>query len=311
MDRFSVDWSGPMVALVTPFEHDGSIDEAGLRRHVDFVIAHGVRGIVPNGCTGEFWAQSLEERKRVVRIVVEAAGGRVPVIGGASASATHNVIALARGCKEVGCDGVMIMPPYMVRPNDEDLVNHYRVVSDAVDIPILLYNNPNDSGIDLRPDLVDRVADLPTVVAIKDSSFDFNTFWRLQCTVSDRIRILIGPSTMFGASAIQMGADGWVDTYSNIWPELTVGLYNAAKDGDMHRARVLQKIGAEFRGFMLQKGWNMYCATKAAMNLIGLPGGYPRLPLRPLAAAEVARLKDGLERFGVPMAAPAWRAAAE
>ncbi len=300
MDRNDVNWAGPMVALVTPFRADGSFDAESLARHVDFVIGQGIAGIVPNGCTGEFWAQTREERREVVGATVKAARGRVPVIGGATASGTREVIQLMGDCKDVGCDGVMLMPPYMVKPNRDDMLNHYKVVSEAVDIPILLYNNPSDSGADLTPDMVARLADLRTVVAIKDSTFDYNIFWKLQTTVADRIRILIGPSTMFGAAAIHMGADGWVDTYSNVWPELTVGLYRAAREGRVEEARAIQKTAAEFRSFMLQPGWNMYCAIKAAMALIGLPGGEPRLPLRPLPPAEVERLDAGLRRFGVP-----------
>jgi 4-hydroxy-tetrahydrodipicolinate synthase len=300
MDRNGVAWEGPFTAMVTPFHPNGDIDEEGLRSHVDFLIAHGARGLVPNGCTGEFWSQTIDERKRVAEIVVSAARKRVPVIVGTGASATRDVIELSEHCRTIGCDGVMIMAPYMVHPKKEDLYHHFKAVSDRVAIPIMLYNNPQDVGNDLPFDLVLRLCDLEWVVAIKDSTFDYNVFWKTQCALGERIRVFIGPSTMFGAPAVMMGADGWVDTYSNLWPELTTELYRVAREGDMKRARSLQKTGAELRSFLLHPEWNMYCAIKAAMNLVGLPGGDPRPPLRPLTGAHLERMRQGLGEFSVP-----------
>ena len=302
MDRNGIEWQGPFTALITPFLASGEIDEAGLRAHVDFLIARGVRGLVPNGCTGEFWSQTLDERKRVAQIVMDAAGRRVPVIVGTGASATRDVIELSEHCRQIGCDGVMIMAPYMVHPKKEDIFHHFKAVSDRVAIPIMLYNNPQDVGNDLPFDLVERLCELEWVVAIKDSTFDFNVFWKTQTGLADRIRVFIGPSTMFGAPAVMMGADGWVDTYSNLWPELTVELYRVARAGDIQRARALQRTGSELRSFLLHPEWNMYCAIKAAMNLVGLPGGEPRLPLRPLSGKHLDHMRQGLARFPIPAA---------
>lgn len=304
MDRSTVDWHGQGTAIITPFHIDGSIDEAGLRQHVNFLIEQGVHFIVANGCTGEFWAQSIEERKRVVRIVVEAANERVPVIGGSSANYTPDVIELSRYYLEIGCSGVMIMPPFLVRPNADDIFHHYKAVSDAVPIPILLYNIPRDTVNDLTPELVDRLADLPTVVGIKDSTFDYMIFYRLEMLVGDRIRVLIGPSTMFGHAALELGADGWVDTYSNLWPALTVELYHASINGNSARAKELQAVAAQFRHWLSGKDRNMYSAVKAAMNMMGMPGGYPRLPLRPLEEPHISEIREGLQRFGITAPRP-------
>jgi len=302
MDRNDIDWEGPITAMITPFHRDGELDERGLRSHTEFLIANGLRGIVPNGCSGEFWAQSMAERKRVAQIVLDQAKRRVPVIPGVGANTTREVIELAQHAREIGCDGVMVMAPSMVHPKKEDLFHHFKAVSDAVAIPMLLYNNPQDTGNDIPLDLVERLCDLEHIVAIKDSTFDYNVFWKTQCALGDRIRVFVGPSTMFGAPAVQMGADGWVDTYGNVWPELTVAIYRAAKEGDIARARRLQKTGAELRSFLLHPEWNMYCAIKAALNELGMPGGYPRLPLRPLTGPHLDRMRKGLAEFGVPRA---------
>ena len=300
MDRDSVDWQGQGTAIVTPFHEDGTVDEAALRRQVGFLIAHGVNLIVANGCTGEFWAQTPEERRRVVEVVVEAAAGRVPVIGGASMNHTQGVVELSRDLRGIGCSGVLILPPFFVHPSPEEIFQHFKAVSDAVEIPIMLYNIPQETVNDLTPDLVDRLADLPNVVAIKDSTYDFNVFSHLQSRCGDRIRIMIGPSMLLGMPAVLSGAAGWVDTHSNLWPDLTVELYQAVTGGDIQRARELQKTGSDFRRFLSSCGHNMYSTVKAAMNLVGLPGGYPRAPLRPLKEPQLSQLRAGLERFGVP-----------
>lgn len=302
MDRNDVDWEGPITAMITPFDRDGELDERGLRAHVEFLIGNGIRGLVPNGCSGEFWSQTMPERKRVVEIVLDQARRRVPVIPGVGANTTRDVIELAQHAREIGCDGVMVMAPSMVHPKKEDLFHHFKAVSDRVAIPMLLYNNPQDTGNDIPFDLVERLCDLEHIVAIKDSTFDYNVFWKTQCTLGDRMRIFIGPSTMFGAPAVQMGADGWVDTYGNVWPALTVEIYRAARDNDTARMRSLQKTGAQLRTFLLHPEWNMYCAIKAALNELGRTGGYPRLPLRPLTGAHLERMRRGLAEFGVPRA---------
>src|SRR4051812_1867761 len=188
MNRNDINWEGLFTAMVTPFHANGDLDEAGLKNHVDFLIDRGVTGLVPNGCTGEFWAQTLAERKRVAEIVVTTARGRVPVIVGTGASATRDVIELTEHSRAVGAEGVMIMAPYMVHPKKEDLFAHFKAVSDRVPIPIMLYNNPQDVGNDLPLDLVERLCGLEWVVAIKDSTFDFNVFWNTQCRLSDQIR---------------------------------------------------------------------------------------------------------------------------
>jgi 4-hydroxy-tetrahydrodipicolinate synthase len=297
MDRTTVDWHGPFTALVTPFDANGAIDEDGFRRNIDNLVAQGAGGVVANGCTGEFWAQTTEERKRVLALAVEAAAGRLTVIGGTGAIRTPDVIELTAYAHEVGCDGVMIIPPYFVEPSVDDVIAHYEAVSDAVKIPVMLYNLPSLS-FDLTPELVRRLSDVDTVVALKDSSFDFNNFYLTHVLAGDRIRILIGPSTMFGIAAMKLGAEGWIDTYSNVWPELTIGLFRAIESGDDEAAARLQATGLEFRLFLDRDGRNMYCATKAAMNIRGLPGGYPRLPLKPLGEPHLTKLRDGLKRLG-------------
>ena len=305
MDKNSVKWQGPFTAIVTPFDRQGRIDESAFAHNVEGLIRAGATGIVANGCTGEFWAQNTDERKRLLEVAVKAAKGRITVIGGTGAITTSEAIEITQAAKDVGCDGAMIIPPFFVKPSTDDVIAHYETIARAVNIPIMLYNLPSQTFA-LTPEIVVRLAEIDNVVAIKDSSFDYNNFYRMNQLSGDRIRIFIGPSTMFGYPALKMGAVGWVDTYSNIWPELTVRLYNETMAGNDAKAQEIQKLGQEFRAFCDAQG-NMYATTKAAMTLRGFSGGYPRLPLRPVSDAKIAEMRKGLERLGVPLT----RAAAE
>ena len=306
MDKSSVDWCGSLPALATPFDARGGIDEAAYRRNVELCLATGARGVVANGCTGESWAQTLDERKRVAEICVDVVAGRVPVIAGTGGIRTEDVIELTRHAKAAGCDGVMVWAPFFVKPCEADLIAHFEAVSDAVEIPILLYNIPKYNNNVLTPALVDRLADVENVVGIKESSGDFNNFYETLKLAGDRIGIFLGPVYRYGPAALMHGARGYVTTLGNLWGEPMSEVYDAVEDGDMGRAMALQERLRALNDLVTGNGRNLYTGLKACMNLIGLPGGYPRLPLRPLGEPHLSELKVGMERLGV--AAP--RAAA-
>ena len=307
MDKNTVDWHGPWVALVTPFDAEGRIDEAAYRRNVELCIGYGCTGLLANGCTGEFWAQSMAERKFVARLCVEAAAGRVPVIAGAGAITPSEVIEIAEAAKDAGCEGAMVMPSYFVHPGPDDIVAYYETISDAVDFPILLYNIPSAAN-GLTPELVDRLADVKNVVAIKESSRDFNNFYRTLVLAGDRIRVLIGPGGLFGVAALTVGAAGYVEGIQNYWGKPANDIYYATMAGDRERALELQRKGLLLRQLVDGGGRNIYAAFKAAMNVRGLPGGYPRPPLRPLGEPHLTELGRGFEELGLSVA---YQAAAE
>ena len=299
MNRNSVNWYGPWVAAVTPFDAAGNIDESAYRRNVDLLVGYGCTGIVANGCMGEFWAQTFEERCRVMELCADTVHGRATVIGGTSAITTSEVIALSEVAKQVGCDGVQIVPPYFVKPPEDDVVAHYQAVSDAVDIPILLYNIPSAASVVLTPELVDRLADIENVVAIKESSRDFVNFYKTLEAAGDRIHVFVGPGGLFGVAAATVGAAGYVEGHQNYWPFESTQIYHATKRGDTELALRVQKKGLALRQLIEGNGRYMYSSAKAAMNVLGLPGGYPRPPLRPLARPHLDELRKGLERLGI------------
>ena len=304
MDKNSVDWHGPWNALVTPFDSNQAIDEAAYGRNVELCVGYGLTGLVADGCTGEFWAQTTDERKRVYKIAVEAARGRVTVLGGVGANRADEAIELAQAAKDAGCDGILLLPPFFVKPTDDDIVAHFARVSDAVDIPIMAYNIPSATVNFLTPELVSRIADLDNVVALKESSQDFVNWYKTLELAGDRIRVFIGPASKYGLAAVRMGAPGYVEANANYWGAEAAELYFATVNGDDARALALQAKARNLRDLVDVPGQNIYASFKAAMNLRGLPGGNPRLPLRPLPEAHLARLRDGMAALGLSIAEP-------
>ncbi len=298
MDGNSVGWRGVIPALVTPFKADGAIDAPAFRRNIELLMGAGGHGVLVGGCTGEFWALSTEERATCIRLAVETVGKKGTVLAGTGAITTADAIALTKMAEELGADGALLLPPYFVQPSADDIVAHFRAVSDATRIPIVLYNIPQVSANALTPALVDRLADVPNVVAIKESSGDWHNFYRTLLVAEGRLRVFCGPSSVFGVPGTLAGAVGHIDCFPNVWARPMVEMWQAAEARDMAKANPLQAKGRALTDLFVANGRNLYCATKAAMNMLGLPGGYPRLPLRPLGAAQQAELRVGLARLG-------------
>jgi len=300
MDRHSVDWQGPMPAVTTPFHDDGRIDEAGFAANLDRLIDAGATGIVVGGCTGEFWALTHEERKRLYEVARDAIAGRVTLIVGTGAVTVDEAVALTRHAEASGCDGALILPPYFVKLSDAEIFAHFADVAAQVDLPIILYNIPGNAVNALSPALVAQLADLDPVVAVKESSGDWNNYYATYLAVHERLRVFCGPSSVFGVPAVQLGADGTIDCFPNVWPRGGLDIYFAAQRGDNAAAAELQATGRKLTDLFTSEGRTLYPATKAAMDMLGFPGGgTPRRPLRRLEGAPLAGLKSGLESLGL------------
>ncbi|MCX7342126.1 MAG: dihydrodipicolinate synthase family protein [Hyphomicrobiales bacterium] len=299
MDKSSVNWAGPMPAVTTPFDRNGALDRASFRANVDRLMKLGATGVVASGCTGEFWSLSPEERKAVYADAVEAVAGRGTVIVGVGCVGPADTIALAREAKAAGADGVLVLPPYFVKLSDDEIFTHYKTVNAAVDLPIMVYNIPGNAVNAVTPALADRLADLDKVVAIKESSGDWNNFYATMITVKDRLRVFCGPSSVFGAPAVGLGADGTVDCFPNVWAGC-LDIYYAARDGDARKAESLQETGRRITDLFTGGGRTLYPATKAAMDMQGFPGGgRPRAPLQPLEGEPLKGLRRGMIELGV------------
>ena len=184
MERFH----GILAATVTPFTTDDRVDEAATTQLVHSLIEAGVHGLIPTGSTGEFFTMTMDERRKVVEITMEAADGRVPVIPHTAALATRDAVALSRHAKQSGAQGLMIVPPYYEPLSEDDVLGHYAAVAAAVDLPIILYNIPVCSGFDIRPEFLLRLAEeIPTVQYIKDSTGNAQALQELLAVSGERI----------------------------------------------------------------------------------------------------------------------------
>jgi 4-hydroxy-tetrahydrodipicolinate synthase len=300
MDRNSVNWSGPMPAVTTPFHDDGRIDEAAFAANLEGLIAAGATGFVVGGCTGEFWALSHEERKRLFDVAHEAIAGRVTLIAGTGAVSVEETVALTRHAEAAGCDGALILPPYFVKLSDDEIFAHFADVTAQIGLPVVLYNIPGNAVNAITPALAARLADLERVVAIKESSGDWNNYYGTHLAVHQRLRVFCGPSSVFGVPAVQLGADGTIDCFPNVWQRGGLDLYFAAKAGETEKAAELQAMGRRLTDLFTSEGRTLYPATKAAMDMMGLPGGgTPRRPLRKLAGEPLQGLEAGLKTLGL------------
>ena len=286
---------GSFTVMVTAFDEQGRLNLDEQARFTDWQVREGIQGLVPLGSTGEFLSLTFEERKDVAKCVVDAAAGRVPVYVGAGDERTDDVIENCRMAESVGADGVMIIPPFYSTPTEAELLNHYKLVSSATRLPIMVYNNPATANIDLTPDLVARLAEIPNVRSIKESTMDVTR-------VRDIIELCGGEMRVFGGimgyESFLEGAEGWITVCGNILPGECAELYRlCVDDRDVDAARSLyRRILPAVR---LVGGHRYVSATKAALAFIGFDMGGPRLPRLPLPDNEVGLVEDVLRKTGL------------
>ena len=297
MDRNSVDWSGPIPAVITPFDSSGAIDAVAMRANADRLFAAGATGILVGGCTGEFWALSVTERCDLFKLGVHATNGRGTVLAGTGAITVAETIRLTQTARDAGCDGAVILPPYFIRLNEDEVFEHYRQIDAAVSFPIVLYNIPGNAINCITPELASRLAELDNVVAIKESSGDWNNFYATLVAVRERIRVFCGPASLFGVSAVATGADGFIDCFPNVWLPGGLELYFDAEAGDFSKARELQETGWRLTELFTSGGRSLYPSTKAAMTYLGFAAGDPRPPLQKLSGAALNELHTGLKQL--------------
>lgn len=287
-----------MPALTTPFHEDGRLDLNGLARNIERQLDQGATGFVVAGCTGEFWSLDGDERRAIIVRAREAMGDRGTLIAGAGAIRADHVVEQMRVAADAGADACLVMPPYFIHATQAEIEAHYAAIDRHGILPIMLYNIPGNAGNALAPGLVDRLADLDTVVAIKESSSDWLNFHRTLIAVKDRLRVFCGPSSVFGVAAVQAGADGLIDCFPNVWTKGCLDLWYAPREGRHEEAAALQAVGLAMTELFVSEGRTLYPATKAAMDHLGLPGGgRPRPPLLPLTGDARAHFLAQFDRL--------------
>lgn len=274
---------GVMPALVTPFR-DGQVDEQAFVALVERQIAGGVHGLVPVGTTGETATLTHDEHRQVVDLCIRTAAGRVPVIAGAGSNSTREAIELVRHAKAVGADAAMVVTPYYNRPSQEGLYAHYAAINEAVQLPVIVYNVPSRTGVDISNDTLGRLAKLPNIVGVKDATGDMTrpTMQRLLCG-SDWVMLSGDDPTALGYMA--HGGHGSISVTANVAPDLCATFYNAALSGDWKTALYWQD-----RLYRLHRALFTDASpspTKFALSHLGLCSEEARLPIVP--ASETAR----------------------
>jgi len=299
MNRDSVTWAGPMTAVITPFSDSGEIDHHALRENIDRQLGAKATGVLLGGCTGEFWSMTADERCELFRVGADAAGGRGTVLAGTGAITVEETVKLTRAAQDGGCDAALILPPYFIHLNDDEIFEHFHAVDAAVSFPIVLYNIPGNAINSITPQLAARLADLDNIVAIKESSGDWNNFYATLNAVGDRLRVFCGPSSIYGVPAVAAGADGFIDCFPNVWVAGGIEMYYAAIEGRDEEANALQRTGRALTDLFTSGGRSLYPATKAAMTMLGYAAGDPRAPLQPVTGEALNELRAGLQALKI------------
>jgi 4-hydroxy-tetrahydrodipicolinate synthase len=294
MPRKGEQFAGLTVALVTPFK-DGVVDEAALRKLVDFHVEAGTDCVSPVGTTGESPTLTHDEHERVIAVVCEQAAGRVKVMAGTGSNSTTEAIRLTKFAKSAGADGALMVAPYYNKPTQEGFFRHYQAVAEAVDVPIVLYNIPGRTAKNMEPETICRIAELPTVVAVKESTGSMDQASHV-LNGSD-LTVLSGDDSLT-LPLMALGGSGVVSVVGNLVPQDVQAMIAAFDTGNLAEAQRLHHKLFPLCRDMLGLATNPI-PVKTAMELTGRCSGELRLPMTPLTDAERQRLRETLRKYGL------------
>jgi len=288
-------FEGIYVAIPTPFKN-GDIDWDALKKHIEFLIDSGVDGIVPCGTTGESATLSYKEHEEVIAFTIELAKGRVKVIAGTGSNSTKEAIELTKYAEKAGADGALLITPYYNKPNQEGLYLHFKAIAEAVSLPIVLYNVPGRTGVNMVPETVARLSEMENVVAIKEATGSTNVASEIVNLCGDKIEVLSGDDLTF-YPLLSVGAKGVISVTANIVPDRMVKMYRAFTEGDVETAKNLH-----LSLYPLHKA--MFIDTnpipvKTALFFMGRMEKEFRLPLCPTSVDKEAKIKQILKEMEV------------
>lgn len=288
-------FKGSIVAIVTPFK-EGRVDEEAFRSLIEFQIENGTNAIVPCGTTGESATLSIKEHKRVIDIAIEAVNHRVPVIAGTGGNSTSEAIELTGHAKKAGADATLQVTPYYNKPTQEGLYQHFKAIADAVALPQVVYNVPGRTSVNMLPETVARLSELPDIVAIKEASGNVGQMAEIIKLAGDRITLLSGDDNLT-LPILSIGGKGVISVVANIVPQDTADMVSAWENGDVKKAQDLY-----FKLLPLCKA--MFYETnpvpvKTSLALMGKIHDELRLPLAPMAPANQEKLKKDLQDYGI------------
>lgn len=286
-------FKGIYTALITPFS-DGKIDEQAFQSFIEWQIEQGVHGLVPSGTTGESPVLSHAEHQRVVNLCIEVSKNRVPVLAGTGSNSTTEAIELTAHAKKVGADGALVVAPYYNKPNQEGLYQHYKAINDAVEIPIVIYNIPGRSVVNITDDTLARLSELPNIVGVKDATGDLTRPITLRKKMKKPLDLLSGEdmtSVPFNAA----GGVGCISVTSNIMPKHCAMVQEACMEGNYNKALTLQDEIVDLHNAM-------FCETspapvKFAASLMGKCKADLRLPLVPPSQTSKSQISEVLRNL--------------
>jgi 4-hydroxy-tetrahydrodipicolinate synthase len=288
-------FKGSIVAIVTPFKN-GEIDEESLRELVEFQIENGTDGIVPCGTTGEASTLDYDEHDRVIEIVVQQAKKRVPVIAGTGSNSTKEAIEITEHAKKVGADGALLVTPYYNKPTQEGLYRHYKTVAESVALPQILYNVPGRTSVNMLPETVARLADIPNIVGIKEASGSLQQVSEVLSLCGDRIEVLSGDD-FITFPIMACGGSGVISVTANIMPKEIAAMIDAFNAGDLEEARRLHLRLLRINNAMFIE--TNPTPVKTALGLMGKCDDEVRLPLAPMSEANTSKLAAVMKEYNL------------
>jgi len=285
---------GSFAVMATPFTEDEKVDYQGLEKNIEFYLQNGIHGLIALGSTGEVISLTEEERLKIAEFVVEKTAGRVPVCIGTTDESTTKAIEYSQHARNAGADAVMILMPYYMKPLQEEMIYHFETIAEKVDIPIMVYNNPGTSGVDLTLESVLKLVDRENIQYIKESTGEVRRLRDINRLAEGKITTFCGCDDL-ALESFFMGARGWVSVVANFMPEEAAGLYEAAVKKDYERARELYEKLLPFC-IELETCGKLVQLTKYCLDQRGACGGYcrkPRLPLSEEYQQKIDRMLKG------------------
>ncbi len=285
---------GSMVALITPFRN-GEVDVSTLQKLVEFHIRSGTSALVPCGTTGESATLSHEEHEQVIEIAIQTARGRIPVIAGTGSNNTEEALRFTRHAQQAGADAALLISPYYNKPTQEGLYRHFRTIAEAVDLPLVIYNIASRTGVNIEPETFGRLAKLSRIAGVKESSGSLEQMSRIKALCGERFALISGDDALT-LPVLAIGGTGVISVVANILPKEVARMVEAFRKGDLVSARKIHY-------HLINITKTIFIETnpipvKTAMGLMKLiPDAQMRLPMCPLSAANLARLKEVLRAY--------------
>lgn len=288
-------FSGSGVAIITPFKND-RVDYEKLRELLEWQIANETDAIIICGTTGESATMSDAERKSVIKFTVEVVNKRIPVIAGSGSNNAAYAVELSQYCESVGVDGLLVVTPYYNKATEKGLLNYYELIASHVNLPIILYNVPGRTGVNLTPKVVAKLAKISNIIGIKEASGDISQVAEIARLCGTDFSIYSGNDDII-IPVLSLGGKGVISVLANILPKITHDLVSSYLEGEVSKARDLQlSVNGLVHTLFIEVN---PIPVKTAMNLMGMNVGNLRLPLTEMAAENLAILQDELTKYGL------------